>query len=249
MTREEIIANIILCIELEGDGGISSFTAEDKGELIAFMNQLHKDNTIINEELVDLGLPSGTLWSKCNLGAEKETDFGLFYQWGDTEGYDGDARHDFSWVSYKYGASWGKRACWDDITKYNKDDGKRVLDNEDDPVYVTTNGKMKSPTQEQLQELIDHTNHEWKENFEGSGVNGMKFTNKSDETKYIFIPAAGNCYGSSHYDVGSWGSVWSSSRSARHPIFAWYLSFYSGNIGMLNNTRYNGFNVRGVLNK
>jgi uncharacterized protein (TIGR02145 family) len=39
-------------------------------------------------ECVDLGLPSGTLWAKCNLGAEKETDFGNYYQFGQFEPYD-----------------------------------------------------------------------------------------------------------------------------------------------------------------
>lgn len=57
----------------------------------------------MNTEYVDLGLPSGTLWAKCNLGAEKETDFGKFYQWADTQGYDGDAGHDFHWSTYKWG--------------------------------------------------------------------------------------------------------------------------------------------------
>ena len=33
-------------------------------------------------EVVDLGLPSGTLWAKCNLGADSETDYGEYYQFG-----------------------------------------------------------------------------------------------------------------------------------------------------------------------
>lgn len=33
-------------------------------------------------EYVDLGLPSGTLWAKCNLCAKKETDFGQHFQFG-----------------------------------------------------------------------------------------------------------------------------------------------------------------------
>lgn len=242
MTREEIISNILLCIELEGDGGTSSFTTEESEEMMAFMNQLRKDNILANEGLVDLGLPSGTLWAKCNLGAEKETDFGLFYQWGNTEGYDGDADYDLTWSTYK----WGTDAK---LTKYNKNDRKLVLDNEDDPVYVATDGKMMSPTKTQLQELIDYTNHEWKENFEGSGVNGMKFTNKSDETKYIFIPAAGFCGLSYHDTEGSWGYIWSLSRNSTIPNYAWYMSFDSGDVGVNRSYRCYCFSVRGVVNK
>lgn len=38
-------------------------------------------------DYVDLGLPSGTLWATCNLGAEKTTDFGKYYAWGETKAY------------------------------------------------------------------------------------------------------------------------------------------------------------------
>ena len=36
---------------------------------------------------VDLGLPSGTLWATCNVGASKPSDYGLYFQWGDIVGY------------------------------------------------------------------------------------------------------------------------------------------------------------------
>ena len=41
---------------------------------------------------IDLGLPSGRLWADKNIGAEKETDYGLYFQWGETVGYT-DASH------------------------------------------------------------------------------------------------------------------------------------------------------------
>lgn len=41
-----------------------------------------------NHAFVDLDLPSGTLWATMNIGASSETDAGLFFQWGDTQGYD-----------------------------------------------------------------------------------------------------------------------------------------------------------------
>ena len=36
---------------------------------------------------IDLGLPSGTLWATCNVGASKPTQSGLYFQWGDVQGY------------------------------------------------------------------------------------------------------------------------------------------------------------------
>lgn len=32
---------------------------------------------------VDLGLPSGTKWASCNMGASSPSDFGQYYAWGD----------------------------------------------------------------------------------------------------------------------------------------------------------------------
>ena len=38
-------------------------------------------------EYVDFGLPSGNLWAKCNIGASSPDDAGLYFQWGDINGY------------------------------------------------------------------------------------------------------------------------------------------------------------------
>ena len=190
----------------------------------------------MNLEYVDLALPSGTLWAKCNLGAEKETDFGLFYQWGDTEGYDGDAGHGFNWNDYKYRTPLSP-------TKYNKTDNKLVLDNEDDPVFVATKCEQKMPTKEQFQELITYTNHEWTII---DGVNGTKFINKNDNTKYIFIPAAGSCYDGIRVMICSLGCVWSASHGESGSYNAWYMYFNADNVSMNDCSRCIGFTVRGV---
>lgn len=44
----------------------------------------------IDYDYVDLGLPSGTLWATCNVGASKPSEYGLYFQWGDTKGYTKD---------------------------------------------------------------------------------------------------------------------------------------------------------------
>ena len=38
-------------------------------------------------EFVDLGLPSGLKWATTNVGASAPEDFGLYFAWGETEGY------------------------------------------------------------------------------------------------------------------------------------------------------------------
>ena len=56
-------------------------------------------------EFVDLGLPSGTKWATTNVGATKPEEFGLYFAWGETEGYTADDVNNgvkqFSWADYK----------------------------------------------------------------------------------------------------------------------------------------------------
>ena len=35
-------------------------------------------------EWVDMGLPSGTLWATCNIGASSPEEFGYYFAWGET---------------------------------------------------------------------------------------------------------------------------------------------------------------------
>ena len=66
-------------------------------------------------------------------------------------------------------------------------------------------------TKDQGQELIDNTTSEWTSI---NGVNGTKFTSKTDSSKYIFLPAAGEWWyslsgESKNYYIGIHGSYWS----------------------------------------
>ena len=198
---------------------------------------------------VDLGLPSGLKWAKRNVGAETETDYGYYFQWGDIED---KSNADCNWESYKY---WNDTE--DTMTKYNtlseygeNLDGKTTLDLKDDAARVHMGGDWRMPTDNDFQELLDNTTIEWITNFNGSDVNGMKFISKADTTKYIFIPASGYRAASSFYDRGRYGSVWSSSLYAVYPNLALDLYFFgprcigTGNYG---SDRYLGFVVRGVM--
>ena len=101
-------------------------------------------------EYVDLGLPSGTKWAKCNVGAKNETDFGLYFSWGETEGYDSIINtKQFSLKYYKFSYHYSDSA----FTKYNETDGKTVLDLEDDAAYVNMGGRWHMPSKEQIKEL------------------------------------------------------------------------------------------------
>ena len=180
-------------------------------------------------EYVDLSLPSGLKWAKCNIGAETETDYGDYFQWGSTEPNTDDE-------------------CDLENTLFNEwlDDNDN-LKPEYDAAYKATDGAARMPTQDEIQELIDNTIHEWVENFNNSNVNGMKFISKTDESKYIFIPAAGDCGDGSVFNVGNYGYVWSSSLNTSNPYDAWSLYFNSGDCYMNNYGRCNGWSIRPVI--
>ena len=102
------------------------------------------------------------------------------------------------------------------------------------------------PSSAEFQELYDNTYNEWIENFNGSGVNGRKFTSKTKGNS-IFIPASGYCLGSLLRGQGRGGDVWSSSLNATLPGGALELGFSSYTIYMGDSGRYYGLAVRGVM--
>ena len=196
-------------------------------------------------EYVDLGLPSGLKWAKCNVGAKTETGYGYCFQWGDIED---KTNSDCGWESYKYGDG-------SNFSKYNTGnngyggtiDNKTILDIEDDAAAQIMGSDWRMPTQDELQELADNTDNEWICNYNGTGVNGRKFTSKTDTSKYIFIPASGIRSNSSFLFQGSYGAVWSSSLNVDYYGYAWFLYIGSGNVvARLNISRSRGFMVRGV---
>ena len=197
---------------------------------------------------VDLGLTSGTLWATCNVGATSETDYGSYFQWGDTE----DKRDAVcDWSSYKYGDGFNGT-----LTKYctNSESGtvdnKITLDLEDDAARANMGGDWRMPTHALIEELAEETNSEWVTGYNGTNINGMKFTSKTDESKYIFIPASGYREGSSFYIRDYNAYVWSSSLRTADTTFAWklYLARLYNDVDTSNGAgRDTGVVVRGVL--
>lgn len=138
------------------------------------------------------------------------------------------------------------------MTKYNNDssygtvDNKITLDPEDDAATQIMGGDWRMPTQTEFQELLDNTTNERVTNYNGTGVNGRKFTSKTNGNS-IFIPAAGIIDGGSLVEeVGDNGYVWSSSLETSGPYDAFYLVFNLDCVMSYDN-RYRGHSVRGVL--
>ena len=182
-------------------------------------------------KLIDLGLPSGTLWMDRNVGAEKDTDYGLYFAWGETQGYTADEvgkTKQFDWSDYKYA-----NGAYNKLTKYCNDsdygndgytDNLTELELSDDAAYTYTNGKAKMPTRTQLQELIDETTYTLATK---DGVRGGLFTSKVN-SKSIFVPHAGYYYNGSQIKGEDFGYLWSSSLYDFTPYNAFHCYLYYG---------------------
>lgn len=118
-----------------------------------------------NYKMIDLDLPSGTLWADRNIGATDIYDGGKLFQWGDPTPYDipertgntvNEGQKMFRWSDYK----WNPSGNGSIFTKYNGTDGKTTLDPEDDAAHVNMGGTWKMPTKEQVTELFKGTTQE-----------------------------------------------------------------------------------------
>ena len=195
-------------------------------------------------EYVDLGLPSGTKWATCNVGASKPEESGLCFAWGNTVGYTADdVRNGNHVFDGEHDVLDGDNDPYNECIKYNSTDGLTTLLPEDDAASANMGGDWHMPTKEQLEELTANTTSTWTTM---NGVNGTLFTSNINGNT-LFIPAAGSCIIGSVYGEGSSTSVWSSSLYVEYPSGAWSIIFSSSGMSMNHNTRYDGRYVRGVL--
>ena len=240
----------------------------------------HRDYTKeyldLMNEVVDLGLPSGTLWCKYNLDVDStqlnkaEDWYGNYYAWGELESNktDKDNKIYFDWDNYKFGNDYNK------LTKYCSDPDyglKHFTDNliqllpEDDVAYQNKklyNFKFHIPTKEQYGELIDYTNNYWINNYDPNkikhnseddkgikGLNGMIFEGKNGNQ--MFIPAAGYRSDFDNNFISSECNLWTSNLKLDYPYNAYYICFKAFNQAgrpIYDGLRCFGFTIRPVIN-
>ena len=104
-------------------------------------------------DAVDLGLPSGIKWASFNVGGNAPEDVGDYFAWGETEYKD-----DYSWATYKLcndGSSQNLKK-YNTNSSFGQQDGKTILDAEDDVARVRFGGKWRIPSNTEWTELYDN---------------------------------------------------------------------------------------------
>ena len=210
-------------------------------------------------DVVDLGLPSGTLWCKYNLDVDpnqlskNEDWFGKYYAWGEIES-NLEFNQDNKLTKYCNNSKNGLNGFTGNLTE---------LLPEDDAAYQNKklyNFKFHIPTKEQCEELIKYTKNYWIKNYDPNKtihnpkndggitkLNGRVFEGKNGNR--IFIPSAGFYSSNSvRYGIDLGCSLWSSSLCLDNSDSAYYLYFDLDNIGLFGVNHYYLFNIRPVIN-
>ncbi len=194
---------------------VALFTACDKYEPVGSENK---------QDYVDLGLPSGTMWACCNLGAENPQDYGYYFAWGETS---------------------TKKAYCDSLYTYTSSATTLPTSND---VATKWGGRWRMPTKAEWTELCDANNCTWTWT-KLKGVAGYQVKSKYNENS-IFLPAAGyrnsdDCKTDHVNDAGVWGNYWTSSGNGTE--YAWLAYFAPADFGLSYNPRYYGHSVRAVF--
>lgn len=155
-------------------------------------------------EYVDLGLPSGIMWAKCDLGGTSPEKYGDKYSWGET------------WTKTTSDYYYFTDIVEGQYTKYDSRDKRFFLEKEDDVAYLRLGEGWRTPTCNEMQELIDNcTVTESTLN----GWPGVMFVSKINNN-YIFF---------GHWTKGVVGSSrWTSAVVPSNPTLAKFLYFESG---------------------
>ena len=179
--------------------------------------------------MIDLGLPSGSKWACCNVGATNPEEYGGHYAWGETE-----VKDVYNWSTYTH--------C--DGTAYNcYNIGDNIAGTKYDVAHEKWRGSWRMPSADQIKELCIKCSWTWttKHGVQGYMVKGKK--------NAIFLPAAGFYCSWRDNLVGgnSVGHYWSSSLDSEEESSPFWLTLSSGLWDCYNyGIRSQGLSVRAV---
>ena len=195
-------------------------------------------------DYVDLGLPSGRLWAKCNIGADEPYEYGDYFMWGNTEP-DTDKSCFWKTCPFNNGANAYDKDYFKSIK--NKICPNDILAPEYDAATAILGDDWRLPTYDDFTELIDNTTRKWVNDYHDSGIAGKLLKADSIENDAeLFIPASGYRGGSGYASQGSYGFLWSSSITIGGGQCSWYLYMDDMSLKHGSSSRCYGLCVRPV---
>lgn len=129
---------------------------------------------IDGHEFVDLGLTSGRLWAKTNVGANKDSEYGTLFAWGETVTKDTFTEDNSKWYSLDSEA----------LVDLGVMDNDHNLNKDYDAASVNWGASWEIPTQDDFSELFKECKYT---EITQDGVTGYKFTKGSNS---LFIPSS-----------------------------------------------------------
>lgn len=168
-------AQSLMVGDANGDGFL------DISDVVAVVNRVLEGNPTSyrscpdtnHPHLIDLGLPSGTLWSCCNVGAISPLSSGYLYAWGETE-----TKYRYDGTTYRYCDNQDEEQC--------QDIGASIIGTQYDVATEKIGTSWQMPSHAQINELINNCTGEW---IQIDDAKGFLFTGPNG--KSIFFPAAG----------------------------------------------------------
>ena len=222
------------------------------------------------EDVIDLGLPSGTKWFKYNFGVDyKKLDkmpkdsipedwYGDYYAWGELEPKKEYIRDNYKFYvkrcrADRYSGEYGiTKYCSVPMCGFNSiTDNIVQLQPEDDVIYRTFNNpasiKFNIPTKAQFKELVENTIKEKQTDFNGvKGLNGLLYTSKINGNS-IFFPSTGN-YDGTYHEGKNLVTLWTANMAIIE-YNSHYATYFHGNSStpFSSNARFCGYPVRPVV--
>ena len=214
--------------------GSGSGTGDDPGN--GSGTQSTVSGSLNGHDYVDLGLPSGTLWATCNVGATTPEGYGDYFAWGETT-----PKETYNWETYIYSQGTTKK-----ITKYCQmayygyngyTDTLTTLEPSDDAATANWGAGWRMPTYDEIIELSSRGT--WTTQ---NGINGYLYTGPNGNS--IFLPAAGgrdDQYMSNGSGSGYWSNTVVSDGFDAYCIRTDYFE-----VGVRGAERFRGYTVRPV---
>lgn len=171
--------------------------------------------------MIDLGLPSKTLWACCNVGASSPEDYGGCYAWGETE-----TKSDYDYTNYAYGND-----------EYSQNIGENIAGTQYDVAHVKWGGSWRMPSKEQFEELTNNCTSMW---ITMNRTTGRLFIGHNGRS--LFLPAKKYGPSDEYYGEYYWSSTLYEDNNWAYFLFIWP----QGAVWEMRHPRYYGHSVRPV---